>query len=118
MPHPSPIAMLATFIDTQKFRGLEPAFNHAGPLPETTANTLSDALNTCATELAALIEIQAPDTELKACIAASLRAVEMPFDSNVRDYLYFYYSTLGVIVGADVESLLDRWRHGFLLHPL
>lgn len=42
----------------------------------------------------------------------------MPFDSKVRYSLYHYYSTLGAIVGVDVESLLARWRHGFLLHPL
>lgn len=73
MPQPGPIAMLQTFIDTQKFRGILPGFNHAEPLSETTANILNDALDTCAAELATLIENQAPDTELKACIAARCR---------------------------------------------
>lgn len=118
MPQLSPTARLATFIDTQKFRGREPAFNHAEPVSETTANTLNDALNACAAELATLIKNQAPDTELKACIAASLRAVETPLHGNVRDALYAYYSQLGAIVGVDIDPLLDRWLHGFLLHPL
>ena len=117
-PPPSPIALLATFIDTQKFRGPEPSVTHAVPVSETTANILNDALNACAAELATLVQNQASDTELKACIATSLRAVEAPLDNNVRDALYAYYSQLGAIVGVDIDPLLDRWLHGFLLHPL
>jgi hypothetical protein len=76
------------------------------------------ALNQCATDLSSLVQRGAQPAQFKSCIAASLRSVEKPFDTEDREYLCYYYNQLGQCVGVKVGPLLNRWLYGFLLSTL
>ncbi len=76
------------------------------------------ALNQCATDLLSLVQRGAQPARFKACIAASLRSVEKPFDTEDREYLCYYYNQLGQCVGVKVGPLLNRWLYGLLLSTL
>lgn len=65
------------------------------------------ALNQCATDLSSLVQRGAQSAQFKSCIAASLRSVEKPFDTEDREYLC-YYNQLGQYVGIKVGPLLNR----------
>jgi len=76
------------------------------------------ALNQCATDLSSLVQRGSQPVQFKACIAASLRSIEKPFDTEDREYLCYYYNQLGQCVGVKVGPLLNRWLYGLLLSTL
>ncbi|NJA06648.1 DUF4844 domain-containing protein [Methylomonas sp. UP202] len=114
----SMLAALAAFRETKKFRCTEPEFRLINPSPASVTQPMVVALNECATDLSVLVQLGAPPAQLKACIAASLRSVEKPFDTEDREYLCFYYNQLGQYVGVKVGPLLNRWLYGYLLSTL
>lgn len=112
------LAALATFRDTKKFRCTEPEFRLINPSPVSVTQPMEVALNQCATDLSSLVQRGAHPAQFTACIAASLRSVEKPFDTEDREYLCYYYNQLGQCVGVKVGPLLNRWLYGFLLSTL
>ncbi|NOV29558.1 DUF4844 domain-containing protein [Methylomonas sp. ZR1] len=112
------LAALAAFRDTKKFQCTESEFRLINPSPASITQPMEVALDQCATDLSSLVQRGAPQAQLKACIAASLRAVEKPFDTEDREYLCFYYSQLGQCAGVKVGSLLNRWLYGYWLSTL
>lgn len=109
---------LKTFRDTPKFRCTEPQFRILSPSPASVTQPLEKALNDCASELSSNIKRGAPPELLKSCIAASLKSVQKPFDTEDREYLAYYYNQLGQCVNIEVGSMINRWLYGFLLSTL
>lgn len=112
------LAALAAFRDTEKFQCKEPEFRLINPSPASITQPMVAALDQCATDLSSLVQRGAPQAQLKACIATSLRSVEKPVDTEDREYLCFYYSQLGQCVGVKVGPLLNRWLYGYWLSTL
>jgi hypothetical protein len=112
------LAALAAFRDTKKFQCAEPEFRLINPSPASVTQPMEVALNRCATDLSSLVQRGAQPAQFKACIAASLRSVEKPFDTEDREYLCYYYNQLGQCVGIKVGPLLNQWLYGFVLSAL
>ena len=112
------LAALAAFRDTKKFQCTEPEFRLLNPSLPSVTQAMEVALNQCATDLSSLVQCGMEPGQFTACIAASLRSVEKPFDTEDREYLCYYYNQLGQCVGVKVGPLLNRWLYGFLLSKL
>lgn len=112
------LVALATFRDSKKFLCAEPEFRLINPSPTSVTQPMEVALNQCATDLLSLVQHGAQPVQFKACISASLRSVEKPFDTEDREYLCYYYNQLGQCVGIKVGPLLNRWLYGVLLSAL
>src|SRR3569833_2809195 len=112
------LAHLASFQASLKKQRTEQKPRAPSHARAATAEPLEATLDRCASDLASLVKSGASPAELRMCIQTSLRSVEKPFDKEDREYLAHHYDQLGKCVGVDMDSLLSRWLHGYLLLPL
>lgn len=106
------VRALVEFRNATKFRCTEPPFRLLNPPPSSTSAPLISALDKCTEDLMGLLRQNAPEGKLRAMIAASIRSVKKPFDTEDREYFAYYYSELGRIVGVNVSRTLNWWMYG------
>lgn len=85
------------------------------PSPAAVTNPLEHAVNSCATDVAHLLEQGAPPKEIVATVKRSLYSVDKPFDTEDKEYFAYYYSELAGLAGVNVGPILNGWLYGFPL---